>query len=261
MAFLWLLVAVAVAAFIVPVIVIIYLDGIGIRAIGFGVGSALLHSAYSLALARGYHHGDLSLVYPVSRGLSSALIPLGAVVILAERPSPQATFGIALVVIGVYVLNVQGRTLRDLVEPLRSLNRPDTRFAVLTGALIAGYSLWDKSALDHLSPITLSFVSATGPLFLAAPIVLRDGASSVRMEWRERRWSVLAAGCLAALAYLLVLIALTTGRISYIAPAREIGIVFGASLGVWVLKEGYGPVRIMSAVLIVAGAITLAVSP
>ncbi len=261
LAFLWLLVAVPVPVFLVPPIVIFALDGISLSAIGFGAGSAFLHSAYSLALARGYHHGDLSIVYPMSRGLSVALIPIGAVLILDERPSLEAVFAIGLVVVGVYAVTVQGRTARDLLEPLLYLRWPDAGFAVLTGVLITGYSLWDKSALDHLSPITLSLFGQLGPLIAFAPIVLKDGAAPVRTEWRRRRWSVFAGGALAAAAYLLVLIALTTGRISYVAPAREIGVVFGVPLGLVILKEGYGPIRIASSALIVVGASALAVAP
>jgi uncharacterized membrane protein len=65
----------------------------------------------------------------------------------------------------------------------------------------------------------------------------------------------------APLGYTLVLIALTTSRVSYIAPAREVGIVLGAALGVILLGEGYGLTRIWGAALIVAGCLTLGLAP
>jgi uncharacterized membrane protein len=58
-----------------------------------------------------------------------------------------------------------------------------------------------------------------------------------------------------------VLAALTTSRISYVAPAREFGIVIGAALGVMLLGEGYGRWRIAGAALILAGVVTLGPAP
>jgi uncharacterized membrane protein len=63
------------------------------------------------------------------------------------------------------------------------------------------------------------------------------------------------------LAYLLVLAALETSRVSYIAPSREVGIVFGAALGVLFLGEGLGLWRIWASLAIVAGVVVLAVAP
>jgi uncharacterized membrane protein len=70
-----------------------------------------------------------------------------------------------------------------------------------------------------------------------------------------------AAGFLAPLGYTLVLIALTTSKVSYVAPAREVGIVLGTAMGVLWLGEGYGLTRIWGSALVVAGVITLALAP
>ncbi|MEE8385351.1 MAG: EamA family transporter, partial [Dehalococcoidia bacterium] len=231
-AFLWSLGAVSFAAFLIPAAVFAYIDGIGTRGLMFGAVTILLHGVYGLTLCRGYQLGDLSAVYPISRGMGPALIPLAAVLLLDERASVAAGIGIALVVAGIYVINIEGRSLRNLTQPLRALNRPAIRIAFLTGALIASYSLWDKTALDHLSPVTLNQFGLAGWLLVLAPLALRSRAAPVRSEWRARGRSILVAGILAPLGYVLVLTALTTSRISYIAPAREMGIVFGAILGV-----------------------------
>jgi drug/metabolite transporter (DMT)-like permease len=265
-AFLGSLGAVAFAAFLVPATVVTAIEGLSARGLMFGAVSALLHGVYGLALARGYSLGDLSAVYPISRGMGPAIIPLAAVLLLDESTSVAAGFGIALVVLGVYAIHIEGhdpdgRSLRGLAQPLRSLGRPATRVAVLTGALIAAYSLWDKAALDHLSPLTLNQFSMTGHLLILAPLALGGAKDSVRREWRERGRSIVAAGVLAPVAYVLVLAALTTSRISYVGPAREVGIVFGAALGVAFLGEGFGAWRVAGALLILAGVFTLGLAP
>ena len=260
-AFLFSLGVVSFTVFLVPAIVATSIEGIGARGLMFGVVTALLHGVYGLSLSRSYELGDLSTVYPISRGMGPALIPLAAVIFLGERASLVAGFGIALVVLGVYAINIEAGSVRNLLQPLRSLNRPATRIALLTGALIATYSLWDKAALDDLSPLTLNQFAMAGHALVLAPIALRHGGRAVRHEWRERRGSILAAGVLAPMAYVLVLVALTSSRISYVAPVREVGIVIGAMLGVMLLGEGYGRWRIAGAVTILAGVLTLALAP
>ncbi len=260
-AFLWSLGIVSFAVFLLPAAVFAWVDGIGARGLMFGAVSALLHGVYGLALSRSYQLGDLSTVYPISRGMAPALVPLAAVLLLDERASVAAAFGIALVVAGIYAINIEARSLRDLIQPLRALNRPAVRVAFLTGALIASYSLWDKTALDHLSPVTLNQFAIAGWLLVLAPLALRSSGGPVRGEWRQGGGSILAAGVLAPLGYIMVLAALTTSRISYVAPAREMGIVLGAVLGLVFLGEGYGTWRILGSILILAGVLTLGLAP
>jgi uncharacterized membrane protein len=259
-AFLWSFTVVSCAAFLVPAVVYAVVDGISWRGVVFGVVSGALHAAYGLALARGYQLGDLSAVYPISRGMGPALIPIAAVFLLDERVSAWAGAGIALVVLGVLLIQIERDQPADLLRHLRGLGRPAITTALLIGALITTYSLWDKKALDYLPPVTLNQFSLSGYVVLLAPLAYRARVP-LRVEWRERPWSILAAGVLAPLAYLLVLIALTTSRVSYVAPAREVGIVLGAALGIVVLHEGYGVARLAGAALIVAGVLTLGLAP
>jgi uncharacterized membrane protein len=98
-------------------------------------------------------------------------------------------------------------------------------------------------------------------LGLTPAIILTVEPRRIRSEWEAHKRSIVAAGILAPLGYALVLIALTTSQVSYIAPAREVGIVLGAAMGVWLLGEGYGLNRIWGAALIVAGVVTLALAP
>jgi drug/metabolite transporter (DMT)-like permease len=260
-AFLWALFSFSFVVFMLPAAVFAYTDGLGWRGLLFGVVSALLHGAYGLALARGYQIGDLSVVYPIARGMAPALIPIIAVVLFDEAVSGWGWLGIAFVVTGILVVQFQSLHPRDLARPLRNMGGRAAAVALLTGALITTYTLWDKEALVHLAPVTLNQFSMSGYVLLLPFLVFRQQALSVRTEWRERRVSIIAAGILAPLGYLLVLIALTTSKVSYVAPAREVGIVIGALLGVVMLHEGYGRTRIVGSVLIVAGAMTLGLAP
>ena len=54
-----------------------------------------------------------------------------------------------------------------------------------------------------------------------------------------------------------MLLAVRIAPVSYVAPARELSIVFGTVLGVTVLGERQAPTRIAGAGLILAGVILL----
>lgn len=244
-----------------PALVAAAVGGIGPLGLAMGCVTACLHGVYGLSLARGYRLGDLSSVYPVSRGVGLAIIPVAAALLLDESISDLAVFGIVMIAGGVYALHIEPHALRDLAAPLRSINQPAGRTALLTGGLIATYSIWDKNALDELSPLVLNQFAMTGHAIITTVVALREDLSNVRSEWRTRAWSIVIAGILIQLAYLLVLAALETSQVSYIAPAREIGIVFGAILGVVFLGEGIGLWRVWSSLLIVAGVLVLAVAP
>ena len=260
-AFLWSMACVSLVVFLVPAGIWGYRDGISWQGVAFGCMSAVLHGAYGLALARGYQLGDLSIVYPIARGIGTALIPLVAVLVLSESISPWGGAGIGLVVAGVLFIQLQSLHPRDLVRPMRNMGGPATAVAILTGLFITVYSLWDKKSLDYLAPVTLNEFSMAGYVLLLPPLVFREGTSALAAEWRDRGLAIVAAGILAPLGYMFVLIALTTSRVSYVAPAREVGIVLGAVLGVVLLGEGYGRIRIFGSLFIMAGVLTLGLAP
>ena len=77
----------------------------------------------------------------------------------------------------------------------------------------------------------------------------------------KNAWPIVAAGLLVFLAYGLVLTAFTLSQVSYVAPAREVGIVVGVFMGVFFLKEGFGRGRLLGSSFIVLGLALIASSP
>src|SRR3954462_5230065 len=75
-----------------------------------------------------------------------------------------------------------------------------------------------------------------------------------------RRRTGLVLGLISRPSYLLMLTALSISPVSYVAPAREIGILFGTLLGVRVLAEGDPRRRVIACAAMVLGSIRLALS-
>src|SRR3990170_3500287 len=260
-AFFWCFTAVAFVLFFPAALAFGIRDGLSAEGWLRGLVTAFIHGVYGLSLSRSYEVGDLSTVYPLSRGMGPLLVPILAVPILGESVSGLAAGGVALVVLGIYTLHAEALAPSGLVRPLRFWDRAGGRLALVTGALIATYTLWDKAALDHVPPVTMNQFAMAGHVLVLAPLALAGRGLAARAEWRERPGSIVAAGILSPLAYVLVLAALTANRVSYIAPAREVGVVLGAALGVFLLREPYGAPRILGSAFIAVGVILLAVAP
>lgn len=68
----------------------------------------------------------------------------------------------------------------------------------------------------------------------------------------------LLGGILVQGTYLIILAAMTIAPVSYIVPLREVSVLFGATLGVVLLGEGFGRGRLVAGGLITAGVMLIA---
>jgi len=257
----WLLVASSVL--LVPLGVVLYwlhpLDQTGWL---FVLATVVLHILYFLLLGRGYARADLSLVYPIARGVGPMLVPILAVVFLRETISGLAIAGIVAIVVGIYAVSLSGAIRQLMRQPLNLLRNPGTRYAILTGLTIATYAIVDKRGVGHVQPFLYMYLMTLGCALGLSPYALSKwGARAISGEWRANPKPIIAAGLLTFLGYGLVLTAFSMSRVSYVAPAREVGIVLGVLMGVFILKEPFGRGRIIGSLVIVAGVVLIAVAP
>ena len=254
--FTWL-VAVLSAVFYSPVavaLIVFWQMPIDLSAIGLMAGSAVLHTAYFILLNEGYRAGDLSLVYPLARGIGPLLSSMAAIFLLGERPSALAIAGGLLVVLGVAILTMGPQMLRAAGA------RKAMVYALVTGTFIAAYTLWDKQAVSRfaVAPILLDWGANLGRSLLLTPFALRHWQSALN-EWRTHRFEAVGVALLVPLSYILVLTAMQFTPVSYVAPAREISILIGTVMGTHFLSEGDVRRRLIAAGAMVLGVVALAV--
>src|SRR5262252_2935979 len=204
-----------------------------VQALAYLFASAVLHTAYYLLLDRGYRYGDLSVVYPLARATGPCLTVLVALIALGERPGPLALCGAALVVGGAFFLAASPAKVRE-AGAMRGI-----AFALLTGCMIASYTVVDKQAVSAalIPPILQDWGANLGRVLVMAPLALRRRAE-VAAAWRDKRKAVILVALLCPLSYILVLSAMVFTPVSYVAPAREISILFAALMGAHWLQEG-----------------------
>jgi drug/metabolite transporter (DMT)-like permease len=79
----------------------------------------------------------------------------------------------------------------------------------------------------------------------------------VKHQWQINRKLAIGVAVFNPLSYILVLTALVFTPVSYVAPAREISILFGTLMGTHILSEGHSRRRIISACIMIIGVIGL----
>lgn len=217
------------------------------------IGSVLVHQAYYLFLILGYRDGDLSLVYPIARGIAPLLVALGAWLVAGERLSIQGM--LAVVLVSLAILSLAGER-RQGIRPQRSVI-----YALCTGATIAVYTVLDgmggRLSGDVLGYIVWLFL-LEGGLILIVMLALRGRRLLVDM-WRQRGAGMLG-GLFSAIAYGLVIWAMSRTPMTYVSALRETSVIAAAVIGTWLLREPFGRRRIGAAVTVVGGVVLLQLS-
>lgn len=212
------------------------------------VATAIPHTTYKIALARAYDHGDMTVVYPVARGLSIALVTFASLVVLGEDIALHGLLGIAAIGLGVLALS-WGES-----KASSRLNLLVLGLAFAAGVSVAGYTLIDGIGV-RLSGNVMAF---------AVWMFILDGVGMVGYALYRRGSSVAVgvkatgargvfAGCAAFLCYWIAIWALSQAPIALVAALRETSVFFSLLLGRLFLSEAVTPRRIVAGLLIVLG--------
>ena len=214
--------------------------------------STLVHFGYFYLLGRAYHHGDLSVVYPIARGSVPALVALWAWLLLDEVLPPFVWVGIVLIVTGILLSN--WKALRSGVGTSAML------LSLGTGFCISVYSLVDGVGV-RLSGNTLSYWAwgAFLHLFIAAFAGFRRRHTLSALPLRI--WSVgIAGGMVSMTAYGLILYAKNFAPLGVVSALRETSVIFATLIGYFLLKEGNWKRRLGAAVIMACGIALISLS-
>lgn len=222
------------------------------------IASGLVHVLYSLVLQYGYKVGSFSVVYPVARGTGPMLTVLAAVLLLGERPSAWGWLGVACVVAGIWLTGFAGRLTGG---QLAAQNSAGVLWGILTGLCICTYTVIDGWAIKSLGmqPILFYAVGLLVRTVALAPVALRQ-RGKLHEQWIRQRGAIVLVGMLSPTAYLLVLWALQSAPLSYVAPIREVSMLVGTFLGVKFLNEAVKPSQFVATAVMLLGVAVLALA-
>ena len=212
----------------------------GLPLLGWAVlaASSLAELFYFVFLSRAYQAGDLSVVYPVARGTGPLIAVAAGLLLLRERLSAFELVGVLALLGGIWL--VRRPRMNAAVLP-----------ALITGGFIGTYTTLDRVGVNLGSPWLYG-----GLLWAFIAILLVAWTRGVPLGRRgSENWRLsISIGLMMAVAYGLVLVALTLAPVAIVAPLRESAIVLVTAWGVWRLKEREGAaLRLAGAVAIVVG--------
>jgi uncharacterized membrane protein len=233
-----------------------------ISSAGWGciVATGILHAFYFWFMSGAYERGDLSLVYPLSRGSGPLLVPILAMVFIHEHLSIPGIIGISTIIIGIYIIHLKSFFMRSFFEPFLGMRGSASFWALCTGGTIAGYSLVDKIGVSIVHPAVYIYLMFIITLVLLSPHVLLKERWSLKKEWQINKLPIIMVGFLDLFTYLLILFALQSSKVSYVVAAREVSIVFSALLGIMFLHEKNAPQKLVGAVFITLGVVLIGLS-
>jgi drug/metabolite transporter (DMT)-like permease len=211
--------------------------------------TAIVMFAYYALLVCSYGVGDMSVVYPLARGLAPVLTTIAAFLAIGEALSTGQIVAVALISIGIMALSFGAGASRAAVG-----------FALATGVSVATYSFFAGLGVRTAGTVLgfqacLEIVTGFGVLCYAVVVRRAD-----LIVYARRHGAVgLFAGAVSVAGFLAYLIAARSLPLGPVSAVRETSVIFGAVLGTLVLKEGFGSRRIAAAALVTVGIMLLVV--
>ena len=210
----------------------------------FLIATVIIHVIYRLNVIYSYRYGDLSYIYPISRGSSCLFVAIISILFLSSDISVSGFIGILIVCIGLFLISYS----KNL-----SFNFRGFALAISTAILITAYTLIDGVGV-RLSENGFSYIywlfTLNGIPLLIIGLISKDGLRK-RETYTFR--SGIAAGVFATSSYAIVVWSMQFIEIAYVSSIREISIVFAAIIGMLFLFEKNAKSRIIPAILIVSG--------
>ncbi|KAA1294283.1 MAG: hypothetical protein CL711_02490 [Chloroflexi bacterium] len=212
--------------------------------------SGFIHIFYFYFLGKAYQTGQLSYVYPISRGTSVALVPIIGTLLLNDQIGIYSIFGILIVFFGIFFLSVN-----DLLA-INKKNIKNVLIPLLIGITITIYTIVDSIAVTLINPIIMFSISSFfGGIF---SIILFDRRiNHFGVIIKKNILFILVISSMSAIGYPMILYAYKYSLVSLVAPLREVSTVYAAILGIFFLNETYSKTKILGISLIVIGAILI----
>ncbi len=239
-------------------------DGLFVVAL---LGSATLNWAATLLSTRALARADASLVSPLLT-FNPAFTLVVAWLLLGEVPGGREGVGVALILFGAYLLEVE-EVRTGVLAPIGVLTqRPGTLLAVVASALWGITTVLEKLAIEHVSPPSGPLVALASTLLTV--LLLTPGALWTRRgmgkpgqphPWAglgAHRHAFFTAALIAGIAPLFGFTAIALGLVGYVTALFKLGAVF-TILWAWLfLGEGQVRQRVLGAVVMIGGGVLVA---
>ncbi|MCB1735008.1 MAG: EamA family transporter [Gammaproteobacteria bacterium] len=200
---------------------------------------------------RALHEGPLSLTLPYM-AFTPVFVALTGWLLLEEHVSTEGFAGIALVVLGSWILNSdRQRHPRNVVKAV--FEQRGARLMLSVAMLYSITAVTTRGAVRHTDGV---FFGAFYLSFVAFTILAWNGLRGIavwRVMWRGPRTLWLVSGAMGAMV-VLHFAALRLIEVASMIAVKRTSLLWGVLIGVIWLGEEAGPRRIIAGAIMVAGA-------
>ncbi len=212
--------------------------------------SVVLHLIYKTFLTLAYQKGDLSRVYPISRGTAPVMVLIISLLFLNDEFNKWQIAGVVLVGFGILMMArgvFSHGERRDLLP-----------YALVAAMGTAGYTLADGIG----ARVSLHPSAFVGWVFVLDAVLFTSWALAFKgtkvLPREPRVWALgLIAGSASVAAYWIAVWAMTVAPIALIATLRETSVLFAVLIGIVFLKEKSDRGKVFAAMVIVSGVVLM----
>ncbi|RIV31664.1 hypothetical protein D2V08_12985 [Flagellimonas lutimaris] len=204
-------------------------------------------------LANAYKYGELSLVYPISRS-SILFLPILAYLFIGETIDSIGIIAIVFILLGTFIMHLDSFDRNGIQNIATNINNNGSIYALIAAFTVAGYTLWDKISISKMEPFLYfylyTFVICCIYNFF---IFSKFSKNEIKNEWINNKSRIIQVGFFNSFTYILILIALTMSKATYVGGLRQLSIVIGAFLGYKFLGENLTKPKIIGILISVIG--------
>lgn len=209
----------------------------------WSIGTASLIDVLAITmLIRAIFSGDLSDAYPLV-----ALTPVFTIgtsfVVLGESPSLLGIGGVVVIVVGAYLLRIEG-SQKSIFTPFKLLFRhAGARYMMLTALMFAMMGPLFKTAMQASSPaLALATSQWLSTLWLSIIYLSRGTFRGAVFEIRRNFWVLLGISVTNFFQALGTFLAFQFTFVAYAASVKRLGILFTVLFG-WIAFKERGALR------------------
>ncbi len=201
---------------------------------------------------------DLSLTIPLL-AFTPLFLLIMSPLILGQYPTFLGIIGVALIVIGSYVLNIQRRNAGYLAPFKAMVEQHGPKMMLIAAFLLSITSSIDKIGVLNSSPLFWAVSVHSFTSISLAPIIIREFSHHLKLTRVDLRL-LFAVGFFSALAIVTQYIAITSLLVPYVIAIKRTSTLMSVLFGYVIFKEKGLRERLIGAAIMVLGVILITLS-
>lgn len=201
----------------------------------------------------------LSLTTPMLT-FTPAFLLVTSPLILGEFPSYMGLFGVILIVIGSYVLNI-AEMKKGPLQPFKALTKEKGAMLMLAIAFIWSFTAnVDKIAIQHSSPLFYVIIFNVVMSLVFSHIIMIKSNRNVKQIRKDIRY-LLPIGMISAIGLIMQMTAISIALVAYVIAIKRTSSIVATIYGRAFFKESHFRERITGILIMIFGVAFISLFP